>query len=84
MGILMKKIEECPFCGGKAVFRQKEGFCGKIDANVRTFVFRIECEGCGVHQQKEYRTELGMEMDGEIKTIKDGRQEAIDDWNRRW
>ena len=77
----MKELKPCPFCGGKAEFVTKTNNMQGLE---RGFSFRIECSKCGVHiSRKPYELKLKLGNQGQMETVIDERQLAIDEWNRR-
>lgn len=77
-----KKIElkPCPFCGGKAIF---ETFSLNNTSFSVGFKYEIRCEECKAGLPKIYETNLSLTDDGIIDVLKDGREAAASDWNRR-
>ena len=77
-----KKIElkPCPFCGGRADFEIIGNTSNYLEVG---FDFIIKCSECGIHNPRRHKVTLLLENSGQISTIIDERQEAIDGWNRR-
>ena len=76
----MAELKPCPFCGGKAQFRSRSF---DVRANDRGWVFDIFCTKCCVELPRNYRIDLEFNDCGEIQILSDGRQAAIEEWNRR-
>lgn len=77
----MEKLKPCPFCGGEAKFFVKSK---SVMGEVRGWQFGIFCSRCDVTTpRRDYKIELSFEGSGEIKTIIDERENAIEAWNRR-
>lgn len=78
---MAEKLKPCPFCGSKAKFVTKTS---NVQGVERGFSFRIECSKCGVHiNRKLYELKLTLNDNGEIETVIDERQLAVDEWNKR-
>jgi Lar family restriction alleviation protein len=77
----MDKLKPCPFCGGKAVFMTKQN---NSSHTCVSFSFAIECSKCHTRPPKASdNVAFGLSSTGEIVTIDDGREKAIEAWNRR-
>lgn len=75
-----RRLKDCSFCGGGAYFRvTSNGIC----AEARKMGFQIECKICRVSIPKTYEIELTIDENGDIKTLKDEREIAIREWNKR-
>ena len=74
------ELKPCPFCGGMANF-ETEG--NTSNHHKVGFDFKIKCRECGIKSPKRYRVYFILGMRGQISTIIDERQKAMDDWNRR-
>lgn len=77
----MGELKKCPFCGGKSIFN----LIG-TRATVKTicYDFIIKCAQCEITSPKAYTLNITLNEDGLIEFIKDDRQIAINDWNRRF
>ena len=78
----MEEIKRCPFCGGKAKFLvSTTSLCGAK----RGYEFGIRCSQCGTSTPIDnYKMEFRMKDDGDIEIITDGREAAIEAWNKRY
>lgn len=76
----MIELKECPFCGGKAIFRTKSTITGS--ANVG-FYFSIKCEKCGLEYPEHGAVTLLLNEEGTVSFIKDDRYELAVRWNSR-
>lgn len=77
----MIDLKPCPFCGGKAVFRETR--IGKHQ-EYRTIDFIIECEECNASPIKENnRISFKLTECGELSALQDDRDRAAKEWNRR-
>lgn len=69
----------CPFCGGEAKFFVKcssERGCG--------WQFGIYCSECNLTMPKtDYQVQVQLNEFGDVVTIVDERDKAIEAWNRR-
>jgi Lar family restriction alleviation protein len=77
----MAELKQCPFCGGGAAYLiQSNGASG----NERGWLFGIVCKKCGVTSPKRnYVLKVSFCTDGQLHTIEDEREAAIEAWNRR-
>ena len=78
--MLENALKPCPFCGGKAVFFVKNHTASETKSYWRIGVY---CTKCDLTSSKLYSLTLALGTNAEIQTIKDERQHAVDDWNRR-
>lgn len=76
----MEKLKPCPFCGGKAVFRMISNNSSHYSCG---FIFKIECDDCGVQLPTSFTSDFSMTEDGEINAFNDLRSQAIRTWNMR-
>lgn len=76
----MEELKKCPFCGGKAYFRTTST---GSHAETRKISFWIECRDCRVSIPKTYELEVRMNENGEIETLSDEREKAVQTWNNR-
>ena len=74
------RFKPCPFCGGKPYFDLR---CSTRQAAVRGWEFEIVCVKCRIRLPRRYKVECKMGANGNIDTLEDERQDAIDAWNRR-
>lgn len=74
------ELKPCPFCGRRARFSYIVNQTSEIDV---ALIFKIKCMKCGVELPQNYKCEVYMDQDGGIRTGKDERQKAVEDWNRR-
>ena len=73
-------LKPCPFCGGEAQFDVSSN---GSDGRCVYFVFNIKCGKCALVSPKRYSVEFCLKETGAIVATKDGRNQAIEDWNRR-
>lgn len=76
----MTKLKPCPFCGGRAIISTLNN---NSTYNCVGFVFRIECEKCGIQNMRRFNVEFSLRDDGEINIFNDEREAAVEMWNRR-
>lgn len=76
----MTELKPCPFCGGKGEIYIVD-YDG--DKSTRKWWFNIRCGKCLLKQSKVYRLDVRFSKNGDIKTLTDERNKAINDWNRR-
>ena len=74
------KLKPFPFCGGKAKFRTILNYSSHSNVG---FDFVIECVKCKTSYSKTYTIRFELGNNGEIKPILDGREIALQAWNRR-
>lgn len=76
----MIELKECPFCGGKAVFRNMSttretlGVC---------FNFSIKCQKCGLAYPESGAVRIHFTEEGTLSFIQDDRHELTSKWNAR-
>lgn len=76
------ELKPCPFCGGKAVFEQRD--YGKADRCSVGMQFHIRCKKCGSTVKKTFGSVfIKLSETGELNIWSDDRAEAIEAWNRR-
>lgn len=77
----MADLKRCPFCGGEASLLTKSSIARNP---IRGWEFGIVCERCAVSTPKtDYRLEVQLGHKGQITTLTDEREMAIEAWNRR-
>lgn len=76
-----KNLLPCPFCGGKAYFRTDTNGYQKDN---RSFSFRIECQNCKMAFPKTFELVVSLNENGNLKFLKDEREEAAGEWNKRF
>ena len=77
----MTELKPCPFCGGEAKFFVKYFSERGIS---RGWQFGIYCFKCNLTAPKtDYQVEVQLNELGDIVTIVDERDKAIEAWNRR-
>ena len=76
----MEKLEKCPFCGGKAVFRTCQNLSEHHGVG---FIFEVGCADCGAQLPRRYKVEFSLTDGGDINPLYDDRKQAVDDWNKR-
>ena len=79
----MVELKPCPFCGGKAIFKtyatMNHSFYGP------GYEFHIKCSKCGTSFPRDnYIITMYMDEDGNAGYRVDGREEAAQEWNRRY
>lgn len=75
------KLKTCPFCGHEAKFVTESS---SIQHDQRGFGFRIKCSKCGTHiNRKVYEIKLKLNSQGQIETVFDEREKAVEEWNKR-
>lgn len=78
----MTKLKRCPFCGGEAVFSVITASSCNL---LRGYEFNIRCSKCkATIPDRCYQIEFKMNDSGEIEIIHDGREAAIEAWNKRY
>ena len=75
-----EKLKPCPLCGGKAKFRTISNRSSHSNVG---FDFTIECVKCKTSSPKTYTIQFELGNNGEIELILDGREIALQGWNRR-
>lgn len=76
----MIKLDNCPFCGGEAIFDTASKF---TKASEIGFYFKIKCTRCGITFPIEGEVSLTMENCGTLRYTKDNRIELASAWNSR-
>ena len=77
----MTELKPCPFCGGEAKFFVKY-FCER--GVIRGWQFGIHCFKCNLTTPRtDYQVGVQFNEFGDIVTIVDERDKAIEAWNRR-
>lgn len=76
-----EKLLPCPFCGGKAYFRTDTNGYHKDN---RDFRFHIECQSCKIAFPKTFELAFSLCDDGKLRFLKDEREEAVREWNKRF
>lgn len=76
----MTTLDNCPFCGGEAVFMITGEFTQSRGVG---FHFRIACNACGIKQPKEGTVSVTLENDGALRFVKDDRLDLATLWNTR-
>lgn len=81
------ELKPCPFCGNKASLKHNGLREDKSKTSVNSFLityWSVKCDYCGT-SKGDYPTEYVFNRNGELSIIegRDGRQRAIDAWNRR-
>lgn len=76
----MIELKECPFCGGKAIFKSKSTIAGSINVG---FYFSIECEKCGLEYPEHGAVTLLLNEEGTVSSVQDDRDELAAKWNSR-
>ena len=77
-----KEFKPCPFCGRKPILRRRGVGCNNDN---HTEEWEISCPNCGaIPSNKRYYSEFYIKFDDEIVYIKNGKQEAIEAWQRRF
>lgn len=75
-----EELKPCPFCGGEAEIKQVN--LGLNDENAFIDSWLVECSQCKARTQW-YGGEFTRDTDGSVRFLKNGRNEAVNDWNRR-
>lgn len=74
------ELKPCPFCGGDAEFETKSNLSSHSEVG---FDFAVKCSDCGIELPGTYRITFILGMSGQLRTIVDEREKAMDEWNRR-
>lgn len=78
-----EKLKRCPFCGGEAVYFIDHGLSRFEGIGVG--VFGIRCSKCHVSiPENHYNATLLIDDDGNTGTMTDGKEAAIEAWNKRY
>lgn len=77
----LSDFKPCPFCGGSGEIFVKTTSARGL---TRGWEFGVWCSKCGVTLPKQtYTLEVQLCANGEISTLMDERDLALEDWNRR-
>lgn len=76
----MIELKECPFCGGKAIFRSKSTIIDSVGAG---FHYSIKCQKCGLEYPEFGTVQMRLNEDGTVSFIQDDRYELAVMWNFR-
>lgn len=77
----MPELKPCPFCGGEAYYTTLSN--DSNNSNVG-FTFEIACKECKTTYPKRYTIKIVLSNTGELESYIDGREQAAEDWNRRF
>ena len=77
-------MENCPFCGGRAVFKQTAVQIMETNTDSVRFDFRIECVNCHATAPGAYGyISANLSRDGKLNVWHDDRITAEVSWNMR-
>ena len=76
----MTKLDNCPFCGGKATFNITSRY---TQASTVGFLFKIKCVRCGITFPAEGKVSLTLDESGTVRYVEDNRLELASKWNSR-
>lgn len=76
----LKPLKPCPFCGGEAMFVLTEKDSSLFGIG---FKFEICCQKGGARLPKQYKMELRLHRNGDVKFTRDDREVAVSEWNMR-
>lgn len=75
-----RRMKQCPFCGGSPdIIPVSNG----ADHSGVTFRFEVTCDTCSISLPRLYEIRAKLDK-GTILIEHDGRDEAANDWNRRY
>ena len=76
----MIKLDNCPFCGGKAIFEATSGFTTNFEIG---FYYKIKCARCNITFPMNGKVSLTLEENGTLRYTGDDRLELASKWNSR-
>jgi Lar family restriction alleviation protein len=78
------ELKDCPFCGGKAIFKQGRAQIMETNRDSVRFDFSIVCVNCNATAPGAYGyIAANLSRDGNVNVWHDDRPSAILSWNRR-
>ena len=78
------ELKDCPFCGGKAIFKQLRVQIMETNRDSVRFDFSIVCVNCNATAPGAYGyIAANLSRDGEVNVWHDDRPSAAESWNRR-
>ena len=78
------ELDKCPFCGGKAGFKQSGIKIMETNRDSVRFDFSIRCINCNATAPDAYGyIAANLSRNGEVNVWHDDRPSAMESWNRR-
>lgn len=74
------KLDNCPFCGGKAIFDITSEFTKHSEIG---FAFKIKCTRCNITFPEDGKVSLTLEENGTLRYTEDNRLDLASAWNSR-
>lgn len=78
----MEELKRCPFCGEKAEFFIEDRIPVWITGSIKV---GIRCSKCYASIPGNYfETDVFVDDNGDVQSISDGEEKAIEAWNKRY